>query len=487
MNKKAREIFFILLLLNALLLGWAAYFPSLKLSLFGRDAEISFLSLRDILYRDTTNTDATDAYIDQLVAQAAADSLKKDSLLTLDTSQIDSIRSANSYFIDSIVNGTAPLDNFFASLDTVADAPIHVAHYGDSQIEGDRISSNLRSKLQKLFGGSGLGFVPMIDVASHGSLTRTWSGNWKRFSVFNARARNNRYGAHGTIFRFDSHDTESLDSSQVEKLSHQKLSATYTLKIAKWAAFSNVYLLYGNSKDTCVIEGYDDNNELIFTDTLPSTESFTKYKLSWPAGHKSVRMKFTAGISPDFYGFEIEGRNGVQVDNYGIRGHAGDGLMLINPSYLSLQLRSLKTRLIVFQYGANVVPYLDSDEECREMEEAYYNLFMRYKKAAPDASILVISSGDIATKKNGVEGSYEYLPAFVQAQRNAAMRAGCAFWNLFESMGGKNSILQWTSKRLASKDGHLSPSGQEVFATQLYQAIQLEYEVYKLRKKTYRN
>lgn len=484
MKNKAREIFLILFFLNVLLLACAYFMPTLRFRLLNQDVELGFLSLNDIIYGDTTNTSATDSLLDKLIAKTAADSLKKDSLITMNLSQIDSIRKENSFFTDTVINGIAALDNFFSAIDSSSGSDVvHIAHYGDSQIEGDRISSNLRNKMQKLFGGAGIGFVPLLDVASHGSLTRSWSANWKRYCVFNARAKTNMYGAHGTLFRFDGYDISKLDSTQIEELKDNHASATYNLKIQKWVAFSNIYLLYGNAKTPCIVEGYSDKKELLFTDTLPETDQYTRYRLSWPAGEKSVNLKFTAGISPDFYGFDIEGSKGVQVDNYGIRGHSGDGLMLINNSYLASQFKDLKTKLIIFQYGANVVPYLDDTAECKRMEEAYYQLFMKYKQAAPNASILVISSGDIATKKHGTEGSYPLLPCFVQCQKNAALRAGCAFWNLYESMGGNNSILKWVEKRLASKDGHLSPGGQEIFATQLYSALQLEYEVYKLRKK----
>lgn len=484
MKSKAREVFYILFCLNGLLLSWAFFFPQVKFSLFGEDMELNFLSFDAIAYGDTTNdaaTAATDSLIEKLLAEVAADSLKKDSL-HITESQIDSIEKANPYLVDTVINGISSLDHFFAALDSSKEV-IHIAHYGDSQIEGDRISNNLRRKMQQQFGGAGLGYVPMIDVASHGSLTRANSDNWKKYNVFNSRAKTNKYGAHGSFFRFDSYQADKLDSAQLEQLKAGKNKATYDLKIAKWVTFSDIYLLYGNAKTHCIVKGFNEKNELLFTDSLPATDKFTKFKLSWPTGIKNIHLEFTAGISPDFYGFEVEGSKGVQVDNYGIRGHSGDGLMLIGTGYLAEQFRALNTKLVIFQYGANVVPYLDDEKECRQMEEAYYQLFVKYKQANPDASILVISSGDIATKTKGVEGTYPLLPRFVKAQRNAALRAGCAFWNLFESMGGENSILQWTNKKLASKDGHLSPSGQEAFATQLYNAISLEYEVYKLRKK----
>ncbi len=40
---------------------------------------------------------------------------------------------------------------------------IRILHYGDSQIEADRISSFLRHKLQGQFGGSGPGLIPPVQ------------------------------------------------------------------------------------------------------------------------------------------------------------------------------------------------------------------------------------------------------------------------------------------------------------------------------------
>ena len=39
--------------------------------------------------------------------------------------------------------------------------PVRVLHYGDSQLEGDRITSYLRNKFQLKWGGGGTGLVPI--------------------------------------------------------------------------------------------------------------------------------------------------------------------------------------------------------------------------------------------------------------------------------------------------------------------------------------
>ena len=53
------------------------------------------------------------------------------------------------------------LSAFYQSLDSTDMMPIRVVHYGDSQIEEDRITSVLREHLQKQYGGGGVGLIPL--------------------------------------------------------------------------------------------------------------------------------------------------------------------------------------------------------------------------------------------------------------------------------------------------------------------------------------
>ena len=59
-----------------------------------------------------------------------------------------------------------------------------IIHYGDSQIEGDRITSYLRNRLQRMYGGSGPGFIPIKQVYNQASAKVTPSSNWWRYAKF---------------------------------------------------------------------------------------------------------------------------------------------------------------------------------------------------------------------------------------------------------------------------------------------------------------
>ena len=247
--------------------------------------------------------------------------------------------------------------------------------------------------------------------------------------------------------------------------------------------YNSVSFLYGNSTDNCIVNFYNNaTGELVMTDTLPPCKDVCLHTTK--AGSLlNVKVEFDAVNSPDFYGMYFDSDHGVQVDNYAIRGHSGDGLMLISDDRLAKMLTLTNTRLVIFQYGANVVPYVNSDKACEWLSELYYKLFMKFKKANPDMSILVVGAGDMAKESEGKYSSYSWLPKITAAQKKAALMAGCAYWDLFSMMGGMNSILAWSNKGMAVSNGHFSGKGQKIVANELVEAMMNEYNQYLHRQR----
>jgi len=240
--------------------------------------------------------------------------------------------------------------------------------------------------------------------------------------------------------------------------------------------------MYGKCLEYCIVKVSDKNYTNVYYDTLIPTNGFNLHKLNLLSSFNPLRLEFYSDISPDFYGLLLDGNNGVQVDNFAIRGHSGIGLMNIAQEYLATQIKLLNTKLIIFQYGGNVVPYINDSIDYQKVEQFYYALFNKFKKAAPQTSILVVSTGDMARKIGDKYISYPQIPYIVDAQHRAALKAGCAFWNLYAAMGGQGSIKIWSEKKLASPDGHFSNKGQEIIGNELFNAIISEYNNYCIRK-----
>jgi len=82
--------------------------------------------------------------------------------------------------------GKALLFNFFTKIKNNKQVA-HILHYGDSQIEGDRITSYLRNKLQKYYGGTGNGLVQAYKLAESFSINQEILGEWHRYNIFGRR------------------------------------------------------------------------------------------------------------------------------------------------------------------------------------------------------------------------------------------------------------------------------------------------------------
>lgn len=490
----------IVLALNLALLGFAfvyeTTFPSLATNeQAGDNTTFRFVTLSDILTPDTTTVNEnaeqlTDKLLkeDTLVIKKMPKRGKVDSAFLVKGSDTAALRENKIYNPEG-------LQAFFEALIQEKDNTlIRVGHYGDSQLEGDRVTQHIRANLQAKFGGSGLGYVPLDDVATNSSYTRTQTGTWTRYNVFNNRIKNGFYGLSGTVYRFAKGEVlpdsiKTGDSAGIgayietgkagEKKVKYGRNASVTFNLAKWVDYKRVTLMYGRTSEGFILKGYTGGQQL-FADSVKPSLGFAKMNLDVPAGAKNFKLEFLCNNSPDIYGLLVDDSTGITVDNYAIRGHSGDGLMKIDDAYLATQADLTNTRLIIFQYGANMIPYLESEKECQYYEDAFYRLFMKFKKAAPKASILVIGNGDMGQHISGEAQSYTYVRCLSDVQKNAALRAGCSFWSLLDAMGGDNSILTWSRKGLSSLDGHLSPSGQKIMANLIFKALMVEYNNYVL-------
>jgi len=484
MNGKLKEGFLIIVITEFLLVSFSYLFSS---SINNDNSLIKFISLDKILNLSlkTRNIEA-----DSLIKGYISNSFNNIETLKRSTLSALSPKKQNVYLINPEINGSSALDNFFKTLNAEKDScVVRIAHYGDSQLEGDRMTWIIRKKFHEKFGGSGIGYVPFKDLPSI-TYSRNCSHNWARYTVFNHKNIDKNYGISGAVFKFYSYavnqrddDTSkkiqfAQDTNLIQKKGYYK-NATLNIDLNKGLIYHDISILYGRSSEKCLMNFYNNlSGEKIFSDTLQSssTVNLSKHRINLPAF--DLKIEFIGENSPDFYGVYLDDDEGVQVDNYAIRGHSGDGLMMISDEVLSQTIKKLNTKLIIFQYGANVVPYVKSKKACIWLEDIYFKLFMKFKRAAPDISILVIGAGDMAYETEGEYKSYDYIPKINEAQRNAALKAGCAFLNLFEMMGGSNSIMVWSEKKLAVPNGHFSNKGQEIIANELVNAIMIEYNIF---------
>lgn len=419
--------------------------------------------------------------VENLKADSIADKLLDKVEQDPKIAAVDSVTPSDLFTI-SKTNGIGALDDFFAALNfETPQKVVRIAHYGDSQIEGDRITCNLRNKFVAEFGGEGVGFVPFEDIASSVSYTRNSSDNWKRFTVFHDKLKNGSFGLSGMAFVYHERKSTLVENDSLEepKVVETKAIRGATVSLRLRNKYSKVTIQYGNAVSPCkVVVRKSGTDNILGKTVLEVNEPFVEQVIDLSSNEKNITFSFS-GESPLIYGINIDGTKGISVDNFGIRGHSGNGLLKIEKSLLAKEIKQSNTRLVILQFGANTIPGVTSKKMLDYVAKEFSRLFNKFKQANENLSILVVGVGDMATKIDGEYTSYPMIPDIRDAIKNAALESGCAYFDLYEFMGGKDAILAWSKKGLASKDGHFSPRGQQIVADEIFKSLNDEFKLFK--------
>jgi len=373
---------------------------------------------------------------------------------------------------------TEKMPLFFAALaDDSKQKKIRIIHYGDSQIEGDRISSYLRDKLQKEFGGRGPGYAPPLNQVPNMSLKQSNSDHWIRYTIFGRKdttVKHKEFGAFGIFGRFTPYRTDTLPRDTVLAwVEYEKSPLGYS----GTRVYRNVTILFGNAETPFRLKIFRDD-ELYFDQWLSGNTNHEKINFPFSNTPKKLRFEFTGTESPDIYAFIFEDSRGVVVDNVAMRGSSGTIFNRISQSQMRAQYKQLKPKLIILQYGGNTVPYITSTKKAENYGNWMSSQIKTVKKLNPQANIVLIGPSDMATKVKTDYVTYPYLIEVRNELKKAALANGIGFWDIFEVMGGENSMQYWVDAdpALAAKDYiHFTPTGARHVATLFYDALMKDY------------
>lgn len=363
--------------------------------------------------------------------------------------------------IEDYSSGHVGLKRFFAALNKRQDLnrPVRVAFLGDSFIEGDIMVADFRSGMQKLFGGRGVGFVPITSVAAQFRPTvEQHAEGWTTWSMLTDHEHS--YTLSGLVFE-----------AKGDKAS---LAVKTTNRYPELLTVSSLKFIYEQNTSTemqLVCNGGTDT----LRQALPATSLVTQYEKSGTFTEAHFSFTNTNGFLA--LGVALEDNMGVVVDNFSLRGNSG--LILARMDIGRCQaLNAIRPYdLIVLQYGLNVV----SDDVLKYgwYTERMVKVIRHLQICFPGADILMMGVSDRSRQE---DGEFETMPAvlaLLHAQRQAAKQANVPFWNVFGAMGGENSMVRYVEKNWASKDyTHLSFRGGREIAAALLNAVLSEKEFY---------
>jgi lysophospholipase L1-like esterase len=373
------------------------------------------------------------------------------------------------------------LYNFFEALAAVQsdNKSIRILHYGDSQIEGDRITDYLRQKLQAHFGGKGCGFIAAMPVTQSVGIRQSWSDTWDRYSIFTAkdsRVPHKNYGVAAGFCRYCNYnDTLAVKNAW--------LKVRVTKNAGKLvASYNKVKMFYAATRKKTQVQ-FLENDVLKNTDTLLTQGNFNVKQFDLTQAPNTFEIKFQGKDSPDIFGLSLEGDGGVMVDNFGLRGSSGTFFNQMNLQHLKLFYDYLNTKFIILQFGGNTMPNIKDEAMAKNFGEFLRAQINSIRKIAPNVSILVIGPADMSIKEGDTYITYPLLENVRDAIRLAAFQTNCAFFDMYDCMGGKNSMVSWVDQGIAATDYiHFSPAGARKIAVLLYSALMNDYNNFIQKK-----
>ena len=348
-------------------------------------------------------------------------------------------------------NDRSALRNFLTSLEKVKAGELNkvrIMHYGDSQIEGDRITSYIRNEFQTEYGGQGPGLIPIVEGVSNAAIKQVNSDNWYRFTLFGRPDTNilhNRYAPLGSLGMFSYPIIDSLMPDTSMKMASIEFSQS-GMASKRTREYSELTLYYGYSSNKTIVNTYIEDSLKRF-DELIIGEGFQTLKWNFPSTPKKLKLEFESTESPEFYAFSFEGARGVIVDNIAMRGSSGTLFKKMNHQQLANFLKSKNVELFILQYGGNTVPYIKNKEQAVSYGGWIKSQIEYLRKLKPNATFIVIGPSDMSTKVAGKFMTFPYLEDVRNALKKASFESGAGFWDLYEVMGGRNSMISWVESK----------------------------------------
>jgi lysophospholipase L1-like esterase len=404
------------------------------------------------------NESLTGDSIKLLTAKEESTKTAKDSIIQ--TTRLDGV----TMIADYSEGAPGGMGHFYEQLGSASKRLVRIAYYGDSFIEGDILTADLREMLQNRFGGSGVGWIHCTDPL--GGFRRTVKMKSVGLKEYEVVKKPYSHQAEGIAQRYYVPQENSRTWASGSKAKQN---------LEQWHQTS----LYLRSEKGLNVTTYA-NSDTIGTKHIGGS-SQVQLLAHQQNNMTAVGFQFTGVTSPTYiYGMALESNNGVILDNFSMRGSAGNTISKIPLQTLNDFARLRNYDLIVLHFGLNVANEKSHASAykayIKKMQEAIEHL----QQAYPHASILVVSMPDRDQRTAAGVRTMKGVESLVAYQQIMAGNCHVAYFNLFEAMGGRESMKSLVDKGMANKDyTHLTFSGGRKLAQLIYDGLMAGYETYQ--------
>ena len=293
---------------------------------------------------------------------------------------------------------------------------------------------------------------PFRLIKSNGSpvIMSSHTGRWKGYR----NSVNHHHGPFGLMGA----RAELLDTLSNINIWHKNPLSNYD-------SFNSIDVFFTDSSNNFEIKIIVDSNIKI---DYKRDKGHIKFKLSRLVDSLTIQIYRKKDIPSNFsfFGLLLDNENnGISYHSIGVNGASVK-------SYLRCidfeqQLSLIQADLVIFSIGIN-----DAYEEDFSKESFYNNydtLIQKIKSINPNTAILLTTNNDsYYMRKYPNKRALEVREKMLQLAQNKDL----ALWDMFQVMGGLNSIKDWQKNKLAKNDLiHLTYDGYNLIGDLLFEAF----------------
>lgn len=327
--------------------------------------------------------------------------------------------------------------------------PVRIAMLGDSFIEADILTQDIRQLLQDMYGGCGVGYVPMHSdfPGFRHSVSHACSG-WKTHNV----ASDPQFPY--TSLTIQLHRPQGSAFTRftgVNKLRH----------IDSWEVSKIGFIASANSTITVKTDSAQH------TYNVTADEKAQFIVVPEPTHSLEVRC---GNPNIAFWGAWLDGAKGIAVDNFAMRSYSGTSLTSIPVERMKQLNEGIPYDLILIQYGLNRM--IKSVSDYSDYSKKLVEIVAHLREAFPNTDIMIVGISDRTQNTKGTQQTMKAVYGLRKAQREAAIEAQCHFWDCCEAMKTLGGMPAFVEKKWANKDyTHISHAGGKPLAEEFIKAL----------------
>lgn len=337
---------------------------------------------------------------------------------------------------------------------------INVVQIGGSHIQAGMFSGQIRTRLQQMNGEMNAGWGFMFPYRM--SRTNTpfgyyirYTGDWQ--SCRNIETRKTCTLGVGGIAAITSSDNAEL-TILLEK--ENALDYRYNKVKIFYQASDSVYSV---SVDSALVKN------------VVRTTDYTEFELNNRVDSLNIVIQKNAGKEGSFtlFGITTESApNGFLYHSIGVNGAHVPAFLRC--SLFEQQLAMLKPDLVILGLGINDAYGRKFSQA--EFEANYAGLIAKIRRAAPETAIVFTTNNDSYLYRRYVNKNGAKVE---ESMMKLAKKHNAGVWNMYEVMGGMNSVVLWEKNNLAQRDKiHFTREGYLLLGDLFFNALMQNFEDY---------